>query len=233
MNVEISNALKGALFLSELKRRFFLEGFTLAIPEPDLGDDLWALDSDVPGLGLDRQEPSPTAIDPRFLRCQVKSARSKKKESCDDLYTVNFTGTYKDRFQQCFYYLIGLYDPDLPSMFHTACIPSRFFGSLNQQNLVRFNTDKSKENKKPKRPIFSLFISQSENYPKYTLRLKYIGTHKRGTRADLSAFFISSESFDSPICTMRQAIENSSNWNETLRFIPPKKRKRPSARQNH
>jgi hypothetical protein len=40
------NPYKGAEFLAEVKRRLFLERFVTAIPEPDVGEDLWVTDSE-------------------------------------------------------------------------------------------------------------------------------------------------------------------------------------------
>ena len=53
---EIGEILKGAVFLAELKRRLLVEGFTVAIPEPDLGDDLWIVDLRAIAHAIDANE---------------------------------------------------------------------------------------------------------------------------------------------------------------------------------
>lgn len=171
---------KGAVFLADLKRQLLLEGFTVAIPEPDLGDDLWVMDLQSESA----EEARTVATIPILERLQVKSALSTKFEGPDRVYTVNFAGSYRSRLAQHFYYLIGLYDSEDVG-YHVACVPSTYFLELEKRGHLRFNAEG--------RPLLDFFLSTREDFPKYTMRL----THpvrpgyrrSRGDRADVCEFF--------------------------------------------
>lgn len=207
---EIEKAQKGAVFLAEIKRRLFLEGFTLAIPEPDTGDDLWVVDLASPTCDDRQLRETWDSMTATLLRCQVKSALA-TQEGGDRKYTVNFTKTYEARRNnKHFYYLIGLHDPDLQSQFHIGCLPSMYLFELEKRNHLRFN--------KKGRLILDFFLSEQTEFPKYTLRLKHPPRHGkiygRGRRADVVEFFLQP--------TMRAALTSSTT---TIRLAPDTGRK--------
>ena len=179
MPAKVTNQNHGAIFLADLKRRLFLEGLLVAVPEPDTGDDLWVLDR-----GIGEQEDDDYER-PRFFRCQSKSAVSCTMRSGHKVYTVNFTRTYKSRIHQGFYFLIGIYDRE-SDKFQVGCFPGEFFQKLKDDGNLRFNEEG--------RPILDLFVIESDDgCRKYELRMKYpprpgkkIG---RGPRKDVSEFF--------------------------------------------
>ncbi len=138
-----STVLKGAIFLAELKRKLFSEGFTLAIPEPDLGDDLWVVDA--------------KETEPQLRRCQIKSALPSSSQP--NKYTVNFTPSFRARLDCRFYFIFGLYQGD---DIHFACFPSSFFKRLCEGNKIRFN--------EKGRAIFDFFVSDVEGSPVFDLR---------------------------------------------------------------
>ena len=154
MSGKIGEMHKGVLFLSELKSRLFREGFTLAIPEPDLGDDLWVADLQTSCEQL------------KFYRCQIKSAHSKGKCGDADKYTVNLTRSSSERIGREFYFLIGIFDDSLTSSkFHFACLPSKFLQKMNEGRYLRKNAKG--------RIVLDFFVRKRDGSPTYTLRAKY------------------------------------------------------------
>jgi hypothetical protein len=211
MGDKISTLLKEAAFNAELKRRLFLEGFTLAIPEPDLGDDLWILNP-----GTENTEPSGSTTrqvvnGPELWRCQIKSALPSAKEGDDHKYMINFTESHQSRSQQLFYYLIGLYDSAI-NEFHIACLPSKFFKGLNDKKRIRYN--------KEGRPMLDFFLSTTADYPKFTLRLNPTVRYAREGRANVEEFFIPKGR------TLREAFQCCHSWDGPVQLLPPKPRKR-------
>lgn len=211
---EIDKAQKGAVFLAEIKRRLFLEGFTLAIPEPDTGDDLWVVDLASLTCDDDGLVEPPDLATPMLLRCQVKSALP-TQTACDRIYTVNFTKSCWARRSRRFYYLIGLHDPELESQFHIGCFPSEYFVELEKKAHLRFN--------KAGRVILDFFFSEQSEFPKYTLRLKYPPqSGKRngdGPRADVVEYFDRT--------TMREALTaDFLSGMPSIRLAPDTGRKR-------
>ena len=177
MPVKISTLHRGAVFLAELRRKVLLDGLTLAIPEPDLGDDLWVVDLSV-AHQADCDDDS-CGVEPQLFRFQVKSAVS-TAQSGDKKYTINLTKSYKKRICQRFYWLIGLYDPDMADNFHVGCVPSTFFRKLSQEGKLRPT--------KQGRIMMDFFVTRPDKDPQYSyfLRLR-IG---RKARIDVSRFFL-------------------------------------------
>jgi len=212
MKSEIGELHKGAIFLAEVKRRLFREGFTVAIPEPDLGDDLWVADVGV----TDPEENGSTckieAIEPKLLRCQLKSALSTTTNYGDASYTVNFTKSWNVRLAKGFYYIIGLFDSQLVrNDYHVVCLPSKFVHTLVDEGKVRFN--------EKGRPMFDFFLSPTDNYPKYSLRLRPAARYEHnGPRADLVQFVLSEKS------TFRAAFTRCDAWDGNVKLAPPKPR---------
>jgi hypothetical protein len=190
MRDKINELQKGAVFLAELKRRLFLEGYTLAIPEPDYGDDLWVADvrpTVCSGNGTEKTES------PELLRCQLKSSLPSKADSTK--YTFNFTKNEQLCLREGYFVFLGLYDPDLRGAgFHIACIPGTFFRDLVNQDKLRPN--------KAGRRVFDVFFSKDDSA--FSLRLKPSKRYAREPRLPLTNFFVTHQS-------LRAAFANSNS----------------------
>lgn len=186
MPFSLSNQLKEQVFLAELKRRLFLDGFILAKPEPDVGDDLWALD----GRACEQDGGRDGAEEPRLVRCQLKSAVSPTSEGA---FTVNFSRAFRFRQGRWFFVLVGIWSEE-SSQFHIGYFPSRFFYTLKNEGKIRFNSKG--------RAILDFFVKNST----FGLRLKYPpeggAKQGRGPRADVTDYFM--------INGLRSAIERFS-----------------------
>jgi len=203
MSNDIGELHKGAVFLAELKLKLLREGFTIAVPEPDSGDDLWIVD-----LNCDS---------PRLMRCQVKSSLPTQREGSDQKYLVNFTKSSTVRLTQEFCYLIGLYDPRLViDKFHVGCMPSKYFQVLNDYKHLRWTGQG--------RTMFDFFLSDAPGYPKFTLRLAYQPAsgkaRGRGNRADISQFFLPDGG------NLKPALQQCGKWDNTVSYAPSTGRKR-------
>jgi len=113
----MNNNQKGAYFLAILKAKLLLSGFIAAVPEPDIGDDLWIA--------------KPNHAQGQIYASQVKSAYTYKELFGGTIrrYLTNIKLPNLARSSPVSYlYFFGLYDePYLPDRFHIACIPSTFF----------------------------------------------------------------------------------------------------------
>ena len=113
----MNNNQKGAYFLAILKAKLLLSGFIAAVPEPDIGDDLWIA--------------KPNHVQGQIYASQVKSAYTYKEHFKGTIkrYLTNIKLQNLERSTPYLYlYFIGLYDESyLPDRFHIACIPSTFF----------------------------------------------------------------------------------------------------------
>jgi hypothetical protein len=175
MQAGISKVIKGEIFLAELKRRLFLDGFIVAKPEPDIGDDLWVLDGGVFDVDSGELDQS------RLIRCQLKSAANPTPEGA---FTINVTRTCRFIKSERYYFIIGIWDNDL-ERFHVGYFPSRFFLALKVEGRIRLN--------KQGRHIFDFFVGKSGAGHKFELRLKYpprCGRKRgRGPRMDVTEYF--------------------------------------------
>jgi len=131
---EVDNLYKGAEFLADLKRRLFLERFVTAIPEPDIGEDLWVIDTPASPDGNDAPMNMEIA---RLRQCQVKSAHSFSREGQKIKHLVNFTKACRIRIRPGFYFLIGLRNEE-SDRFHLGCFPGEFFQKLTAEEKLRF-----------------------------------------------------------------------------------------------
>jgi len=181
MRDKINELQKGAIFLAEIKRRLLLEGYTLAIPEPDYGDDLWVVDL---GPAIRGTDPLNGQSAPPLVRCQLKSALPSNADS--KKYTFNFTKNEQRCLAKQYFVFLGLYDTKLEGAgFHIACISGTFFRNLIENDRLRSSKDG--------RRVFDVFISTDE--PKYSLRGKPSKRYAREPRLPLSNFFITHQFF--------------------------------------
>jgi hypothetical protein len=109
----------GQLFVGVLKARLILQGYTVAVPEPDTGEDLWFATS------VEKSDATPELA---IYRAQCKSARKKqgRYETNDYLRTLDYAQS-----QSRFVYFYGLYDARLGSnigdQFHIGCVPAQYW----------------------------------------------------------------------------------------------------------
>lgn len=108
---------KEVYFQSILKAQLLMKEFVVAIPEPDIGDDIW-----VTGLGRE---------DPIIYPSQIKSAFACQplKHGNVRRYIINIKHhKLQSTLTRRYIYFFGLYDPAFePNKFHIGCIPSSFF----------------------------------------------------------------------------------------------------------
>jgi hypothetical protein len=113
----MNNNQKGAYFLAILKAKLLLSGFIVAVPEPDIGDDLWIA--------------TPSLTPGQIYPAQVKSIYAYQQGPASGIrkYMTNVKLPNLEKSISAFFlYFIGLYDEtNMPDRFHMACIPSTFF----------------------------------------------------------------------------------------------------------
>ena len=114
----LNNSQKGAYFISVLKSYLIVNSAVVAVPEPDIGDDIWMAYTQFPH---------------RIIPCQAKSIYTfqdihpRKLPMRRYLTNIKFTNLEKT-IEVDYSYFIGLYDKEeKPWQFHIACIPSDFF----------------------------------------------------------------------------------------------------------
>lgn len=114
----LNNNQKGAYFASVLRSYLVVNDALVAVPEPDIGDDLWMAYA---------QNPY------RIIPCQAKSIFSyqdvHKREHPMRRFLTNIKFANLQKTLEIDYiYFIGLYDKEAkPWHFHIGCIPSKFF----------------------------------------------------------------------------------------------------------
>ena len=107
---------KEAIFQGHLKSLLTMKDFILAIPEPNIGEDIW----------VTRNQPDsqiyPAQVKSAFMWQQIKDGRAKR-------YVVNIKAhRFESTLHRKFFYFFGFYDPGFRSgSFHVGCIPSSFF----------------------------------------------------------------------------------------------------------
>lgn len=160
------NAWKGGRFRAWLIGQLLLkEEFSVAVPEPDLGDDLWvrrlcrrgANGEFVPVSG-----PSPV------IRAQMKSSfATVLSKGGDKKYVINDSPTaFENRIAFSYIYFVGLFDKERHT-FDFGCIPSGFFKETWDAGLLRI-TDKDK---KP-RVMLDFFVSDQGKARRFSFHWK-------------------------------------------------------------
>jgi hypothetical protein len=114
---QMDNNQKETLFKSILKAQLVMKNYIVAIPEPDIGDDIW-----VTSLEKEDYVIHPAQIKSAFTWQVLQQENVKRYLINIKLHKLQNTLTRK------YIYFFGLYDPEHePDKFHIGCIPSSFF----------------------------------------------------------------------------------------------------------
>ena len=143
---------KEVIFQSILKAQLLLKEFVVAIPEPDIGDDIWITD-----LRGEDYIIYPAQIKSAYAHQPLKKGNVKR-------YIINIKyHKLKSTLERKYIYFFGLYDPDFgPNKFHIGCIPSTFF--LDHWDFL--NKKKVAQDKYTKRVNLNIdyYVSEDEYY---------------------------------------------------------------------
>jgi hypothetical protein len=124
---------KEQLFHGLLKSRLILLGYTVAVPEPDIGEDLWIANR----IDRTRQVTTERII----YRAQLKSARpttATRTKKTRTYETNDYTRTLSYAIEQPrFVYIFGIVDDRLSQssekQFHIGCVPALFWKKVKGQ----------------------------------------------------------------------------------------------------
>jgi len=169
----LADKQKEQVFHGILKSRLVLLGYTVAVPEPDIGEDLWI------GESVDKsRDRRPRTV----YRAQLKSARttSKKEQGKCRHYDTNeyVTNFQYGLWQPRFVYVFGLYDEAKDDKFHIGCVPSLYFRKI----LERYPFDRDPyPGVQGDRYMMQFYVG----HPDFFYRLNI----RRGATFDVSAFF--------------------------------------------
>jgi hypothetical protein len=160
---------KEQLFNALLKARLIRLGYTVAVPEPDMGEDLWIACRTTEADGAERT----------IYRAQLKSARTtgSRYETNDYVRTLRYAMS-----QPRFVYFYGLHDEELSASggdpFHVGCVPASFWSMVsNAYPTAGTSGDRFFWQFSIKRPI----ASGDEH--------KFICNIRRAANVDLTDFF--------------------------------------------
>ena len=112
---ELNSHQKEAWLRSDVKIRLAIKNFLVAIPEPDIGEDIWF--------------SRPNQDDYFIYAAQIKSSFTVRPLREDRLRRYQFSislNRLESSLQRKFFYFFGLYNPD-SNNFLVGCFPSSFF----------------------------------------------------------------------------------------------------------